>query len=285
VPRRNVVPASILAMLAAGCATTDGPQVERPGRSLTRGKPTSGYEVHEAAEAGDTDDLQISLQHGFIKQEAAQEALARRLPELTRCYERAGAAMGFAGGQVTLRFEVNARGETSDVRVTESRLGNFEVESCLLGVGRTVRFPRPKGNAAATVEYPLEFRSTGDIAVMEVGTAALEPQLPALYARIASACAPLGAAEVSATFYVDAAGNVRSAGLASDEDLDAEAAGCVAAALRRWNVRLSEVQGGVGRVTVPLRSVDLVARREPSPEVRRYSRASATARARRRPAR
>jgi hypothetical protein len=275
-----------LVLLAAGCATTDAPgESDRAvGRSLTRGKPTAGYEVHEAAEASDTDELQISLQHGMISQEAAQDALARRLPELTRCYDRAGAAMGFAGGRVSLRFLVDAQGETSEVRVSESQLGNFEVESCLVDVGRTVRFPKPRGNAVATVDYPLEFRSTGAIGVMELPPETLEAQLPALHARLGS-CPSLGVDQVAATLYVDAAGNVRSAGLASDESFDAEAASCVSASLRRWNVRLAAVQGGVGRVTVPLRSADLVARREPSPEIRRYSRASATARGRRRPPR
>jgi hypothetical protein len=285
VPRRQLRFASLLAVVAAGCASTEATREgDWRGRSLTRGKPTSGYAVREAAEASDTDGLQISLEHGVISQEAAQEAVAGRLPELTRCYERAGAALAFAGGPVTLRFLVDAQGALTDVRVVESRLGNFEVESCLTEVGRGVHFPRPRGNAVATVDYSLEFRSTGTIAVIELGPEVLEAQLPALYTRLAS-CPHLGAEEVTATIYIDAAGNVRSAGLAADEPLDVTAATCVSASLRRWNVRLESVQGGVGRVTVPLRSVDLVARREPTPEVRRYSRASATGRARRRPPR
>jgi hypothetical protein len=268
--------------LAAGCATTESitEDARQPARSLTRSKPTSGYQVREAAEASDTDELQIRLEHGLISQEAAQEAVMRRWQELTRCYGQAGAAMGFAGGPVTLRFVVDAKGATSDVRVIDTHLGNFDVERCLIGIGRTIRFPRPQGNAGANVDYTLEFRATGAIAVMDLPAGAIDAELPGLYARLGGECEHLGADEVQATLYLDTAGTVRSVGLASEAPFDDRAARCLSATIRRWSVRQAPVQGGVGRVTVPLRSVDLVAHREPSPEVRRYSRASATARAR-----
>jgi hypothetical protein len=282
-----VLRASILAGLLAstGCATQSSGEGAESGRTLTRGRPTSGYEVREAAEASDTDGLQINLEHGVISQEAAQEAVMRRWNELTRCYGEAGDSTGFAGGPVSLRFVVDAQGATGEVRVTESRLGSFEVERCLVTVGRTVRFPRPQGNAGANIDYTLEFRSTGAIPVIDLPPGTLDGELPGLYAHLGGACAGLGADEVEATLYVDAAGRVRSAGLASSASIDDEPAACVVAALRRWTARTAAVQSGVGRVTVPLRGGELVAHREPSPEVRRYSRASATARARPRRAR
>ena len=242
---------------------------------MTRGKPTSGYDVREASDTGDTDGLQISLEHGVISQEAAQQAVMAEWKELTRCYSEAGPAMGFAGGAVTLRFFVDGHGAITDVRIVESRVGNFEVERCLVGVGRKVRFPQPKGNALAQVDYTLEFRSTGAVAVLDLALDELSAELPALWARLAGACeGGLGADEVAATFYVDAAGAVRSVGLASAASLDESAGRCVSDSIRRWNVRLAAVQGGVGRVTIPLRNGDLVAHRDGA-EARRYSRTTA----------
>ena len=246
---------------------------------MTRGKPTAGFEVREAAESNDTDGLQISLEQGVISQEAAQEAVMAQWKALTACYGQAGPAMGFAGGGVTMRFLVDGRGDTTDVRIVESRVGNFDVERCLVGVGHSVRFPRPKGNATAQVDYTLEFRSTGAMAVLDLALDELTAELPALFTRLAGACEGLGADEVAATFYVDAAGNVRSVGLASPASLDETAGRCVSDSIRRWNVRLPAVQGGVGRVTVPLRSGDLVAHRDAA-DGRRYSRASTAGRAR-----
>jgi hypothetical protein len=279
VARRSIVHASLLALCGLGCATApadgDGP----PGRTVTRGKPTSGYQVREAAEVSDTDGLQLKMEQGLISQDAAQQAVMARWKELTRCYGEAGPAMAFAGGPVTLRFMIDAEGNTADVRVVDTRLGNFEVERCLVTVGRTVRFPRPQGNAAARVDYSLEFRPTGAIGVVDLPDDQLDAELPGLFAQLAGACDKLGAEQVQATIYVDAVGAVRSVGLASEEAIDDQSGGCVSGAIRRWSVR-AVVAGGVGRVTVALRGADLLGRGAPSPEVRRYSRASATARAR-----
>jgi hypothetical protein len=263
-----------------GCATTGSTDGAETGRTLTRGKPTSGYQVREAAEATDTDGLQISLERGVISQDAAQQAIMARWKELTSCYGEAGAAMSFAGGPVTLRFLVDGQGATTEVRVTDTQLGSYEVERCLVAVGRTIRFPHPQGNATAQVDYTLEFRSTGAIGVMDLSPAELDPQLPTLHARLAAACEQLGADEVSATLYIDAAGAVRSIGLASSAPFDDQAAACVAGAIRRWNARLAAVQGGVGRVIIPLRSADLLASRDRAPTLKRYSRATAPPRGR-----
>jgi hypothetical protein len=285
VPRREVVPASLAVLLCAswGCATgaSNATGTDESGRTLTRGKPTSGYEVRESAEASDTDGLQISLDRGVIPQEAAQEAVMKRWQELTRCYGEAGPAMGFAGGAVTLRFLVDGGGAVTEVRILETRLGSFAVERCLLGVGRTVRFPRPHGNATAQVDYTLEFRSTGAIGVMELAPEELAPELTRLYTRLAGECERLGADALAATLYIDAAGTIRSVGLASEGPVDEEAAGCVAAALRRFTAKLASVQGGLGRVTVPLFGSALGHHRgKAAAELRSYSRASTPPRAR-----
>jgi hypothetical protein len=274
VPRRKLACAStIAALVAAGCASTGSTSLITGSGSLTPLRPTSGYEVHEASEVADIDGLQMNLQHGFIRQEAAQDAIAARVGELTRCYSQAGAAVDFAAGVVTLRFVVDPRGDTSEVQVIESKLGNFEVERCLVSVGSTVRFPRPQGNAAATVEYDLEFRSTGAVPVQELPAGTLDAELPALHARLGAECKRLGADEVSVTLYVDAAGSVRSMGLASTETLDLEAASCLSAAVRRWRAHTGVVRDGVGRATVPVRTADLVAHRD-SAEARRYARSA-----------
>jgi hypothetical protein len=273
VPRRKLACASTIAAIwLAGCASQSTSLTAASG-SLTRGHRTSGYEVHEASETTDTDGLQVALQHGVIRQEAAQEAITARLRELTRCYGQAGPAMDFAGGVVSLRFIVDARGATTEVRVIESQLGNFEVERCLMSVGAAVKFPRPLGNATATVDYSLEFRSTGEVPVQELPAGQLDAELPALHARLYAECQRLGADQVSATVYFDAAGTVRSSGLASPEPVDAAAASCVSTVVRRWHLHAGAVHGGVGRVTVPLRAADLVAQYNAA-EARRHARSS-----------
>src|SRR5207248_5356252 len=122
---------------------------------------------------------------------------------------------------------------------------------CLLTVGRSVAFPRPQGGAAATVDYSLEFQSSGQTSVIDLPEGALDPELPALFAQLGSACERVDTEEVLATFYVDPAGRVRSAGLASTLPLDPAAAECLSSALDHARLGPGAFRGpGVGRVTV-----------------------------------
>jgi TonB family protein len=250
-----------------GCASASatGPGL---GQAAAPARRVSGYSVHEATDSDENDGrLQMQQDHGFISQEAAQEAVMRRWAELRSCYREAGAATAFAGGPVTLRFVVAATGAISDVQVAETRLGNFEVERCLLAASRTVAFPRPRGGAPASVDYTLEFQSTGDVAVIDFPDDAVDAKLPGLLGQqLGARCQTLGGDEVFATVYVDAAGTVRSAGLASPASLDGEAASCLARALRKARIPVPAVHGrSLGRLKIALRAADLLARTEPPP--------------------
>ena len=82
----------------------------------------------------DTDDVEATLQEHF--------------DDVRSCYGRAGKAQRYAGGKVLLRFLVNGNGTAQDVWVLESTLGNYDVERCLVEVGRKIRFHAPSGNKA-----------------------------------------------------------------------------------------------------------------------------------------
>jgi hypothetical protein len=247
------------ALLLVGCATrgVSGPTSAGRVEAVRQG----GFAVHEAGDEPEGDGLQVSLDHGFISQEAAQDAVMLRWPQLRRCQSAGGAASAFASGAVTLRFMVAPGGQTAAVQVSDSRLGNHEIEECLLAVGRTVTFPRPQGGAEATVDYTMEFQSTGEVPVVDV--AAEDPRIQAQLAQAAARCDSPGS-EVTATVYIDAAGAVRSSGLASTAPLAEATATCLAQALRHTPLPPRLVAGAsLGRVTVPLPSTDLIARDAP----------------------
>src|SRR5581483_2877991 len=105
------------ALVISACATSEGTVEDKTSHARWAEHRSSGFEVREASEAPDGDGMQVRLDHGFISQEAAQEAVMRRGPELQLCYRQAGPAMSFASGAVTLRFFVEADGAASDVRV------------------------------------------------------------------------------------------------------------------------------------------------------------------------
>jgi hypothetical protein len=180
----------------------------------------------------DADGLQLTGEQGFLSQGDAEAAIQRRWGELVHCYEAAGSDRDFAGGPVKLRFFVDVQGGVADVHVLESRLGSFDVERCLVRIGRTIAFPRPQGGIQTSFEYSLEFRSSGVQPVVDLPDGALDQALAASLAEITVQCGQI-IDEVTATIYVDPMGTVLSVGLASSGPLPEGLAACLTHALRR----------------------------------------------------
>ena len=90
---------------------------------------------------------------GVVETADVEEVIEGHFEEIRGCYQRAGKAQRYAGGTVTLRFVV---------------LGNYSVERCLVDVGRRLEFKAPAGNKATTFDYPVEFRSTHEMAVLDL---------------------------------------------------------------------------------------------------------------------
>ena len=259
--------------LAAGCGTSGAGGSGTSGGTLSSGR-TSGYEVREARTDRDGDDtgpLAMRAEEGSLDQEDAQEAIGRHFRKLVRCYDQAGAARDYAGGPVTLRFVVDLDGRALGVHVLQSSLGSFEVERCLTTTALQIRFPRPHGNGRAQVEYSLEFRSTGEVPVVDLPADAATAALPALLTRVGADCHDLGVDEVTATVYVDRRGAVRSLGFSSQAPFPEASAACVAQAVRATPIPVQIHGEAMGRALIALRNQDV---RDPPPLAQPGKRAS-----------
>lgn len=254
----RATPCLAVLLAASACATEQAARTETA--SARPAARSSGYEVREARdEATDPDGMTVALEHGFLGQEEAEEAIRTRWRTLTRCYDEAGPARDFAGGTVRLRFSVDARGRAADVRVSASQLGSYEVERCLVERGREIVFPRPQGGGT-TFEYTLEFRSTGERPVIDLPPTEVAPHVGELLPRVLSECRGLGVDSLEATIYIEPRGTVRSVGFASPAAIEPEAARCVSGVIRTWTVPLEAIRGrALGRVTLSLRDQDVLA--------------------------
>jgi hypothetical protein len=242
-----------------GCGTATG-SGGAPGSAGGAGK---GWEVRAAAREPEerySGGVGMSAQEGSgsIDQEDAQEAINRSFTRLTRCYAEAGDAQDFAGGAVTLRFLVDIQGRTKEVLVVESSLGSLEVERCLRTTALGIRFPRPHGQASASVEYSLEFRSTGEVPVVELPADATAAALPALLVAVAAGCRELGVDELQATLYIDRSGKVRSVGFAAKKSLPDISTGCLAETIRGSRIPVPIKGSAVGRTMIALRNQDVL---------------------------
>ncbi len=226
--------------------------------------------------------MDIQAEQGSLDHEDVQEAVDRHFQKLVRCYDGAEPARDFASGQVTLRFVVGLDGRSTLVHVRSSDLGSLEVERCLATEAARIRFPRPQGYGVATIEYSLEFRSTGAVPVVDMPAAALAPDLPVIGVRLAEDCNGLGIDQLRATLYIDRRGQVRSVGFSSLTPLQAEQAACLARSLRRESLSVQVQGAALARVAIDLRNADLLAARRPTERPAPYGR-PAPVQGRRRP--
>ena len=249
----------IAVAVLAGCGT-GGAQAPAPVAPIYGSLADSrrGYEVRESrSDAPEPGGLAMAAQEDRWIRTTPRPRSSSTGSRMVRCYDQAGEARDFAGGPVTLRWVVAATAGPTGVHVLASSLGSFEVERCLTEIAGAVRFPRPHGHGKASVEYSLEFRSTGEVPVVELRADAVSAALPALLGRLASECHELGVDEVTATMYVDRKGTVRSLGFGSRRAFPAESAACVARTVRGTPIPVAIEGGAVGRVVLSLRDADV----------------------------
>jgi TonB family protein len=249
----------------AGCASDDG------ARRSSEHAP-SGIRAADDAErppgaakrrADDPSGMHLETELGVLETADVEETLQGRLDDVRGCYRRAGKAQDYAGGRVLLRFLVAGDGHVDDVWVVESTLGNYSVERCVVDIGRHVVFGAPTGNRATTFEYPIEFRSTNETAVLDIDGLKVEHDLGSFLPQLAS-CGPVAKQSVAAVMYIEPTGFPGSVGLAASTTLDEPAADCVVQAIRRWKMS-AVLPGHVLRVSFNIPTVMAQAEAPPRP--------------------
>jgi TonB family protein len=264
----------------AGCASDEGAR-----RSSARAP--GGIHVAEDAErptgaaqrrADEPSGMHLETELGVLETADVEESLQARLDDVRACYRRAGKAQDYAGGRVLLRFLVAGDGHVDDVLVVESSLGNYSVERCVVDIGRQVVFGAPSGNRATTFEYPIEFRSTNEMAVLDIEGLKVERDLAAFLPQLAS-CGPVAKQSVAATMYIEPNGFPGSVGLAAGTTLDEPAADCVVQTIRRWKMS-AVLPGHVLRVNFNIPTV--IAQADAAPSLGRQPHAVSSASGRRR---
>jgi TonB family protein len=228
---RSLRHTTLAALLAASCASAPEPQPEeskldpnwRPGSTRLPGSE-------------EDDGMTLENAKGALDQRDVDRVLDKQVQSLTPCYEQAGPAQKYAGGDVKLRFFVTKTGEVSNVLVVESAVGNYEVERCLVTEGRRLKFPPPRGEHATDFEYSLRFQASGNARVVEWGDGVLDRDVAQLTQKLA-ACGSLGKSPVRAVVYIQPGGTVASVGLACGGPMDVEASACAVEQIRKWRLK------------------------------------------------
>jgi TonB family protein len=234
--------ASTIAVVGFGCGSDKAARKDAQGGpelAVARKKapkpvdPGASMTLDNEIGVMDTDDVEATLQEHF---ESVRD-----------CYTRAGKAQRYAGGKVLLRFMVAGDGTAQDVWVLESSLGNYDVERCLVDVGRKIHFHAPNGNKATTFEYPVEFRSESGMEILDIDGPKVEHDVATLMPQLAG-CGQLASEQVNAIVYIESNGVPGSVGLATAAAIDEDAGDCVVQTIRGWRMSVG-LPGHVVRTT------------------------------------
>ena len=239
---RRIVPLTALALATisgaftmTGCATDDeaARAAAEQERLAQAARPEAPKRKRPAADIDPS--MGVDNEMGVLETADVEDTLQARFDDVRACYERAGKAREYAGGRVLLHFIVDGTGHAQDVWVVESSLGNYDVERCLVGVGRSVAFPAPSGHKGTTFDYPVEFRSTREMAVLDIDGLKIDHDLAAFLPQLAS-CGRIAKEPVNAIMYIDPTGVPGSVGLAVGSALDETAAECAVKTIQRWKM-------------------------------------------------
>lgn len=227
---------------AAGCAGEQKPKSSWNDPFLqgdfAQGAAKKKKGLLDDDEAASPNDLAMDRQVGFIDNADVEDTIMRDWPRVRACYDRAGAAVKYAAGRVMMHFMLTGNGEVARITVTESRLGNYDVERCLVETCQSLKFPPPKGRRPTTFEYAVEFRSTGEMDVSEWSDARTDKEIAQLLPQLAD-CGSLATQGVTATIYVEPGGKIGSVGLAGAAHVNETAGECAVNAIRNWRLSIA----------------------------------------------
>ena len=83
----------------------------------------------------------------------------KSIGEIRQCYVNELAKDPKLAGRIVINFVISASGNVSSAKVQRTTMGSAEVENCVAGVIKKIKFPAPKGGGIVIVNYPFVFKN------------------------------------------------------------------------------------------------------------------------------
>lgn len=202
---------------------------------------SEGAGVSAGDSGGSGEDMEVSGLGGTIDEAAVARAFDRKKYEIEQCVLGKAKAMTYLEGTLNFRFTVFPDGRIQ-LHVLDDDLGNFEVESCLEQVVRSIKLGRPKGGKVK-ISYPLRIPNRGTPHV-SWGASRVRRVLRPLRRKL-KACKTVRR-KVTLHMYILPGGRLISLGAASSKGVESDVARCAFEALR--DVQFPDPLGKVVKV-------------------------------------
>lgn len=95
---------------------------------------------------------------GDLDKNIIRRYIRRKLPRIKYCYEKQLLVKPKLSGTVNTQFQISPQGTV--LNSTAKGVAD-DVSSCVAGVIKTIRFPKPRGGGLVQVRYPFTFRPSG----------------------------------------------------------------------------------------------------------------------------
>ena len=99
---------------------------------------------------------------GGLDKDVIMKVIKRHQNEIKFCYEQELQKSPALGGKVAVAWTIDPTGGVSEANVSESSIGNANVESCIVQRIRRWKFPEPQGGGVVNVTFPWIFKAAGD---------------------------------------------------------------------------------------------------------------------------
>ncbi len=128
----------------------------RPGSDLGTSLGGTGKGLGGGNERGSFDSGDLSVVGGLDK-ETVRRVIAAHRGKIRVCYDKALVANPKVAGRIVYRWLISPAGPVAQVSITRSVAGSPVLEQCVLGVVKSMVFPRAPNGMPTTVIYPFEF--------------------------------------------------------------------------------------------------------------------------------
>lgn len=99
---------------------------------------------------------------GGLDKDVIMRVIKRHQNEIKFCYEQELQKNPSLAGKVAVAWVIDPTGGVSEANVSESSIGNANVESCIVQRIRRWKFPEPAGGGIVNVTFPWQFKAAGD---------------------------------------------------------------------------------------------------------------------------
>lgn len=228
---------------ASGCGAAAAPERAPPTVAATPARAPARRPPVEEEKA--KEEIQVQGELGTLEQDQIDAVFNGKRAAVAACYDAGLAELWYLGGTLELKLRVARDGAVKSAQTVRS-LGSWAVDRCLVGVGRGLRFPPPRGHAEAEVTYPLRFR--GKATLKEWGRAEVG-RVFAAHQKALDACAHAGNVPpaLRVTLFVGPGGRVGAAGLGADGPIEDKYGECVVREVGRW--KFADPRGRIARAT------------------------------------